>query len=90
MLCKAVLQGIDRRRLRKHGGLSTLYGLDDLQEGVHDKPMVLSDEFKQESVRNEEEELETHGGSNGFFSDERGTTRALGSRGTGGGVLFHG
>ena len=31
--------------------------------------MVLSDEFKQESVRNEEEELETHGGSK-CFSDE--------------------
>ena len=31
---------------------------------------MLSDEFKQESVRNEEEMLESHGGSNSFFSDE--------------------
>ena len=67
MLCKAVLQGIDRQRLREGQGppaLRALRGgavLNDLEEGSHDEPMVLSDEFKQESVRNEEEELETHG-----------------------------
>ena len=33
---------------------------------------MLSDEFKQESVRNEEEELETHGGSNGFSDENTG------------------
>ena len=72
LLCRASIsqrlfegRGLPRSALQ---ALREGAGLHDLQEGAHDEPVVLSDEFNHESVRNEEEELETHGTTRAHWS----------------------
>jgi hypothetical protein len=77
-LCRAILRGLERQRLREGRGFSgpalrALHhgtGLYDLAEGAYDLPMTVDAEVVQNRVRDEEEELVEHSGLGEKIFDE--------------------
>ena len=69
-LCRAILLGIDKQRLREGRGLpgpavmavSRGAGLYDLEDGAYDEAMKVDARMMQDHVKDEEEELQEHVG----------------------------